>query len=232
MQEWIARVIDAPEFGIAVLPAVFLLGMISAVGSCCNYALLAAVAGFAGSREDIRKKNIWLAGISLMGGAIISLAVLGTLAGHLGGMVGSNFGRYGTVVAGLVIILFGLGALKLFPFRLPSFKLRENNRPRGTFGAAVIGLAVGASSISCTMICCGPLLPVVLGLALIMGESIWGALIMTSFAVGYSLPLAAMMAGISFGRLTLVTGRAVPIVRSVAGVVMIVAGFWMLLTPK
>ena len=92
----------------------------------------------------------------------------------------------------------------------------------------MFGLALGGGSTACTMGCCAPLLPVVLGMAVLRGQSGWGALIMTMFAVGYSLPLAAIMLGASLGRLSGVAQKAAKPIRIVAGVGLIGVGFWQL----
>ena len=230
MWEWIRQVFDAPEFGIAVLPAALLLGSLTAVGSGCNVAILSGIAGYSASREGLRGRDALLACVCFMLGTILSLAALGALIGYLGEVGGKSLGRYGKMFAGFVMILFGFGALKLLPYRLPAFDPLKGRLPRGLSGAAVFGLAVGGGSTACTMLCCGPLLPVVLGLAALRGQSGWGALILTMFAVGYTVPMTAIMLGVSLGRLSGIAKKATGPIRVVAGIVLIGAGFWLLAT--
>jgi len=230
MQEWIQKVFDAPEFGVLVLPAALLLGLLTAVGSGCNIAMLAAIAGFAGSREDVRRQDLLLACACFMLGTILSLAALGALIGYLGQAAGASLGRYSALFAGFVATFFGLAALKLVPFRLPAFRVSKQRCRRGLLGAAVFGLAAGGASATCTMVCCGPLLPVAMGLVVLRGQGVWGALIMTMFAIGYSVPLTATMLGVGLGRLSGVARKAAGPIRVVAGIVLIGVGFWLLAT--
>ena len=58
----------------------------------------------------------------------------------------------------------------------------------------------------------------------------WHALILSCFAVGYSVPLAGTMLGVSLGRLSRIAARVTGPIRGLAGVVLIAAGFWLLTT--
>ncbi|MHC4092471.1 MAG: cytochrome c biogenesis CcdA family protein [Planctomycetota bacterium] len=230
MQEWIRQVFESPEFGVALLPAALLLGLLTAVGSGCNLAMITAVAGYAGSRGSTSRRDILLGCACFTIGTVLSLAVLGALVGYFGKVAGSTLGAYGTFLAGLVTVFFGLLTLGLVPVRIPSIDLARAGRRHGLLGAATFGLVVGGASTTCTMVCCGPLLPAVLGLAALRGQSGWGALILTMFAVGYSAPLAAIMLGVGLGRLSLLAGVLARTIRKAAGAVLVGVGFWLLAT--
>ncbi len=94
----------------------------------------------------------------------------------------------------------------------------------------MFGLSVGAASITCTLACSGPLLPIVFGMAAVRGQAIWGALILGLFAVGYSLPLAALMLGVGLGRTTALAQTILGPIRFVGGAGLIGVGFWLLAT--
>jgi len=229
--QWVEQVLKSQEFGIAVLPASLLLGLLTAVTSCCNIGIIAAIAGYAGSRDEtFHRRDALLTSVFFLVGTVASLAALGLIIGYFGQLAWTGLGRYGIGLTGFAAIFFGLAALKLLPFRLPSIDLSRRKRRNGLVGSAVFGLAVGAASITCTIACCGPLLPVVLGMAAARGQSGWGALILTVFAIGYSLPLAALMLGVGLGRTMAVAQRAVRPIRFVAGTGLIIVGFWLLAT--
>jgi cytochrome c biogenesis protein CcdA len=229
--EWIEQVLKAPGFSLAALPAALLLGLLTAVASCCNVGIIGAVAGFAGSREEtLRRRDALSTALFFMVGTVISLAVLGLLVGHISGLAGTNLRRYGIAVMGLAVIFSGLVSLKLLPFRIPSINLSAMRRPRGAFGSAAFGLAVGAAGISCTLACSGPLLPIVFGMAAMKGQAIWSGLVLGLFAVGYSLPLTALMLGVGLGRTTALAQKALVPIRLVGGIGLIVVGFWLLAT--
>ena len=231
MEEWINQIFTAPEFGILVLPAGFLMGLITAFGSIgCSAPLFAAVIGFAGTRENKGQRDIFVLAGFFMLGAIIALTIAGLLVGFLG-QAGNTFGTIGKIIIGLIAIFFGFASLNLLPFRVPTFSPIKSNLPSGLFGAAIFGLATGGASTTYTMACCGPvMLPVVLGLSMLKGQGIWGALILAMFAIGYSLPMGAAIVGIGFGKLAGVANKIAKPLRIIAGILLIGAGFWLLFT--
>jgi cytochrome c biogenesis protein CcdA len=232
MQDWIQQVFNAPQFGVLVLPAGFLLGLITAIGCiACSAPLLAAVIGYAGSREEARKKHIFIIAGFFMLGTVIALSAAGYLVGYIGQVAGSTFGLYGKLLIAVITIFLGFAALNLLPFRIPSLNPAKMNLPRGLVGASVMGLGVGGASITYTMACCGPMiLPVVLGLSVLKGEGVWGALILAVFAIGYSLPMVAAILGIGFGKLTGIASKAATPIRMASGMLLVVAGFWLIFT--
>ena len=137
--------------------------------------------------------------------------------------------RYWKIFAGLAAIFFGLATLNLVPFKLPSIRREESSPPKGLFGAAVFGLAIGGSATACTA-CCNPVLAAALGVAVLQGHTLWGAVILTAFAIGFSLPLTALLVGLSFGKATVRTRNTATVVRIVAGVLLIGVGFYFLVT--
>jgi len=229
--QWIEQVLKSPGFSFAAFPASLAMGFLTAVTSCCNIAIIASIVGFAGSRpEAFRRRDAVSTSLFFMVGSVISLSVMGLLVGHLNDLAGTNLRRYGIALMGFAVILAGLAALKLLPFRLPSVDLSRVKVPRGPFGAAAFGLVVGVASITCTLACCGPMLPIVLGMAAVRGQAIWGASILALFAIGFSLPLAALMLGVGLGRTTTLAQKALKPIKWVAGIGLIGIGFWMLAT--
>lgn len=232
MAEWIRQVFDAPEFGVLVLPAGLLLGLITALGTvCCSAPMIAAIVGYAGTREDSHRRSVVAGAACFMLGTVISLSAAGGLIGYLGQAAGSSLGMYGKMLVGIVTVLFGFAALGLLPVRIPAFSPAAGRLPQGLLGASVFGLAVGGASVAYTMACCGPvLLPVVLGLSALRGEGLWGALILAMFAVGYSLPMVAAMAGVGLGKLSSIASKVAGPVRLASGILLLGVGFWLLLT--
>jgi cytochrome c biogenesis protein CcdA len=232
MEEWIQQVFNASQFGIWVLPAGFLLGLITAVGcmGCCA-PLIVAIIGYAGSQENQRQRDILVIAGFFMLGAVLSLTAAGWLVGYIGQAAGSTFGLYGKIFIAIITIFFGFAALNLLPFRLPTFSPAKGKLPPGFLGASIFGLAVGGGSTAYTMACCGPMmLPVVLGLSILKGQGVWGASILAMFAIGYSLPMVATILGIGLGKLTGIANKIAGPVRIASGVLLIGAGIWLLLT--
>ena len=232
MEEWIQQVFSASQFSALVLPAGFLLGLLTAFGSiACCAPLMAAVIGYAGSREDQQKRDIFVIAGFFMLGAVLSLTAAGYLVGYIGQAAGSTLGLYGKILIAVITIFFGFAALNLLPFRLPTFSPIKRKLPAGLLGASIFGLAIGGGSTAYTMACCGPImLPVVLGLSILKGQGVWGASILATFALGYSLPMAATMLGVGLGKLSGVANKVAGPIRIASGILLIGVGFWLILT--
>jgi len=229
--DWIEHILKSPEFSAAAFPAALLLGFLTAITSCCNFGIIAAIVGFAGSRDEAyRRRDAIATAVSFMIGTVVALSFMGLLVGHFSGLAGTSLKRYGIALMGFAVIFAGLAALKLLPFQIPTVDWSKVKRPHGRFGSIAFGLVVGTASIACTAACCGPLLPIVFGMTAVQGEAVWGAVILGLFAIGYSFPLAALMLGVGLGRTTAVAQKMTKPIRIVAGAGLLVVGFWLLAT--
>lgn len=229
--EWIEQALRSQGLSAAAFPAALALGFLTAATSCCNFGIIAAIAGYTGSRDKaFRRRETLLMSLFFLIGTVVSLFALGLLIGHFSGLLGAGFRRFGAFILGFVVIVAGLAALKLVPFRLPSVDVSKMKRLGGHLGPALFGLVVGTASIACTLACCSPLFAVVLGMAAVRGQAMWGALILGTFALGYGLPLSALMLGLGLGRTTSLAQKMLTPIRVVSGVALVGAGFWLLAT--
>jgi len=235
VEHWIQQALSAGGTGPAVFPAAFMLGILGALGSCCTLPVIGAVAGYAGCAQSLvertSRRELLLVGLFFMIGTVLSLAALGAVSGFVGGLAGASLARYWRAAGGILLVLFGLAGLRLIPFEIPKVNLADRVLGRGVAGAMVYGLAVGGGTTTCS-IGCNPLLLMAVGGAAAGGEPLMGAALLSLFALGYSLPLAAGLIGIGFGlgRLGSAARRVMPAVRTGFGVVLIAVGFYLLAT--
>jgi cytochrome c biogenesis protein CcdA len=137
-------------------------------------------------------------------------------------------GKYWKIFAGLIAIFVGIGTLKLLPFKLPQSKNSENkSKPQGLIGPAVVGFIMGGG-VSVASLACNPGIYIVLGVAVLQGYTLWAMAILAAYAVGFSLPLAAIMLGVSFGSSAIKARKAEVAIRITGGILLIVAGFYFL----
>ena len=94
-------------------------------------------------------------------------------------------------------------------------------------GAALGGLFLGGGVAACSLPC-NPGIFIVMGASILMGRMLWGMVLMALFAVGFSLPLAAILFGVSFGKASLKMQKADTAIRVAAGVLLIAAGLYLL----
>ena len=229
--EWVNQTLESGTFSLTVLSAAFLLGLISSIAcACCTLPVLGAVVGYSGTRDKTGWRATLLAGLFFMLGTIIATVILGCVASFIGQAAQSTLGKYWKIFAGLMVIIFGLGTLRLLPFKLPKRQPPESNsRPKGLFAAAVFGFIVGGGIGFCSLPC-NPGIFIALGVAVLQGYSLWMMSILVAYAIGFSLPLAAIMLGVSFSKAVARAKTAVTAIRIVAGICLIVAGFYFLST--
>jgi cytochrome c biogenesis protein CcdA len=96
-------------------------------------------------------------------------------------------------------------------------------------GVAVVGALLGGGVAACSLPC-NPGIFVVLGAAVLQGHALWGMVLMAAFALGFSLPLGAILFGVSFGKASIKAKKADAAIRVVAGVLLVCTGFYLFLT--
>ncbi len=230
IMEWAKNLLEQTEFRPVALPLAFILGLASAIASaCCTLPLLGAIVGYSGTRDDSDRRSKILSALFFMLGTTIALVLLGFVAGFIGQVAQSVLGKYWKVFAGIIAIFVGLGALKLLPFNLHSNTAKGKSRPKSFLGAAVFGLIMGGG-VCVASLACNPGIYIVLGVAVLQGYTLWAMAIMAAYAVGFSLPLAVIMLGVSFGKSVIKAKRTETAIRIVAGVLLIGAGFYFLAT--
>lgn len=231
MQEWINQAFESGAFSLAVPAAAFLLGLVSSIAcACCTLPVLGAIVGYSGARKGDGHRATLLAAVFFMIGTAIATVILGGVAGFLSQFAQTTLGRYWKLFAGVILIFFGLAALRLLPFKLPQLRSSEGkSRQKGLFGAAVFGLVVGGGVGVCSLPC-NPGIFIVLGVVILQGYSLWAVALLVAYAIGFSLPLAAIMLGVSFGKMAVKAKTADMAIRIVAGVLLITAGFYFLAT--
>ncbi len=230
IMQWAKALLEQTGYRPVALPLAFILGLVSAVASaCCTLPVLGAIVGYSGTREETNRRANFLAALFFMLGTTIALVILGIVAGFIGQVAQDVMGKYWKVFAGLIAILVGLAALKLLPFKLPTKTAKDKSQPKGFFGAAAFGLVMGGG-VSVASLACNPGIFIILGVAVLQGHTLWAMGITAAYAVGFSLPLAVIMLGVSFGKSAIKAKRTESAIRITGGVLLIIAGFYFLVT--
>lgn len=208
-----------------------LLGAVSAATSaCCTIPALGILVGYSGAQASEDRRAVWKSVLFFILGTILSMMILGVIAGFVGQVAQTTLGRYWKLFAGVIAIFFGLATLKILPFDLSFGKKADADKTsrralKSGLAGVVLGGIVAASSLPCN-----PGIFIVVGAAILQGAFLWSVLLLGMFAVGFAIPLGALMLGISMGRLSLAARGADKVIRWIAGVILILAGFYFLLT--
>jgi cytochrome c-type biogenesis protein len=230
MVKTITDALQAASMGPAALPLAFLLGLVSAVASaCCTLPAMGMLVAYSGTREDTDRRSAFTSAVWFLIGTTLALIVLGLVAGFVGQTAQAFLGRYWKVFAGAVAVLLGLATLKLFPIRLPQRVQRDGSPSvsNARMNAALGGLFLGGGVAACSLPC-NPGIFIVLGASVLLGRMVWGMVLMAAFAVGFSLPLSAILFGVSFGKASIKVQKVDAAIRAVAGVLLIGAGLYLL----
>ena len=223
---------DQAGVGFAAIPLAFALGLLSAaVSACCTLPVLGIIVGYAGARRDNSLRSRLLSAGSFFLGAVLSLVILGAVAAMVGQVAQGTLGRYWKVFAGFVAIVLGLGALNLLPFKLPQGKAKFSVKSRsvGVLGALLFGI-VGGGAVSVSSLACNPGIFIIVGAAVLQGVTLWMTAVLVAYAIGFALPLGALMLGVSFGAAAVKFKGLEAAVRGLAGVLLVAAGFYFLWT--
>jgi len=230
MLKEVTDALQTASMGPAALPLAFLLGLVSAVASaCCTLPAMGMLVAYSGTRENTDRRTAFTSAVWFLIGTTLALIVLGLVAGLVGQTAQAFLGRYWKVFAGAVAVLLGLATLKLLPIRLPQ-RVQKDGSPSASgakMGAALGGLFLGGGVAACSLPC-NPGIFIVLGASVLLGRVVWGMVLMAAFAVGFSLPLAAILFGVSFGKASIKAQKADAAIRAVAGVLLVGAGLYLL----
>ena len=207
-----------------------LLGTVSAATSaCCTLPAMGILVGYSGAREEKSKRAAFGSVVFFTVGTVISLMIIGGIAGFVGQTAQTSLGSYWKIFAGIVAILFGLATLKLLPFKLPASSSTQSANRFGKLGPAAAGLLMGGG-VAASSLPCNPGIFIVLGASVLQGQVVWASLLLAMFAVGFSIPLGAVLLGVSLGKTALLSKNADTTIRWVSGSILLIAGFYLLIT--
>ena len=206
------------------------LGLVSAATSaCCTLPALGVLVGYSGAQANDNRKAAVKKALFFTLGTIVSLMIIGGIAGFVGQVAQNSLGQYWRIFAGVVAVFLGLAALKLLPFKLSFGKFEGLGNRLGKSGAILAGLILGGI-VAATSLPCNPGIFIVIGAAILQGKIFWAALMLAMFAIGFSLPLGAVLLGVSLSKVSFAAKGADTAIRCVAGVVLVIAGFYFLVT--
>jgi cytochrome c biogenesis protein CcdA len=230
--KWVTDALQGTSMSPVALPLAFLLGVVSAVASaCCTLPAMGMLVAYSGTQQNVNRRASWASAVWFLIGTMLALIILGFVAGLVGQAAQTYMGRYWKLFAGFMAVIFGLATLKLLPFPFPGCAPKDENASLGggKMGSALGGLFLGGGVAACSLPC-NPGIFIVMGAAILMGKLMWGMVLMAAFALGFSLPLAAILFGVAMGKASLKALKVEVVIRRVAGVLLVGAGFYILMT--
>ncbi|MFA5859296.1 MAG: cytochrome c biogenesis protein CcdA, partial [Elusimicrobiota bacterium] len=194
----------------------------------CTLPAVGVLIGYSGARKGETRGDAIRTSVYFTIGTIIALMIIGLVAGFIGQVAQSTLGRYWKLFAGVIAVLFGLATLNLFPIKIQGMSL-NNDITGGRFGTALTGLVLGGIIAACSLPC-NPGIFIVISAAILQGQVVWSILLMSMFAIGFSIPIGAIIMGVSLGKVSFAAKGIDKILRYTAGIILVVAGFYFLVT--
>src|SRR5256886_11192644 len=146
--------------------------------------------GGTGSRA---RRAVILNSLAFNAGLSVIFLALGTTAGLVGASITSN--PWVRIIGGLIIIAFGLqliGLLKISALYKDT-RFFSDDKPRGVFGSAALGIAFAAGWTPCI----GPILGGIIGLAATSGGWRSGLVLSAFYSAGLAVPFLLTGLGIN-----------------------------------
>jgi cytochrome c biogenesis protein CcdA len=206
------------------------LGAASAVAStCCTLPALGLIAGYSGTQTQDNRKALIKSTFLFMLGTIVALMIIGAISGFVGQVAQNTLGNYWKVFAGIIAIILGLATLKLLPFEISFGNFNLSKIKDNKYGSIATGFALGGV-VAVSSLPCNPSIFIVMGAAILQGAILWAILLLGFYAVGFALPLGALVLGISLSRFSLASKGLDVAFRWLAGLILIGVGFYFLFT--
>jgi cytochrome c-type biogenesis protein len=167
------------------------------------------------------RRAVILNSLAFNAGLSVIFLLLGTTAGLVGAAITSN--PWVRIIGGLVIIAFGLqliGVLKITALYKDT-RFFSDDKPRGMFGSAALGIAFAAGWTPCI----GPILGGIIGLAATSGGWRSGLVLSAFYSAGLAVPF--LLTGLGINQfLSFYKGfrKHLHKVEVISGVVLIVVG--------
>jgi len=232
MSEWINSMLSTDQTGLIALAAVFLLGVVSVFTCACNFAVIGTVAGYSGAIGASGKtKTVFASSLFFLIGTVVAMSALGCIIGFASELISASMGNYWKIGAGIILILFGVYTIDILPFRISGLSLNFQNKKSGIAGAVLFGFIVGSLTPLVTL-CCNPIFPIVAAASLVKGSTLWGFLLLFTYALGFGATLAAGMLGIGLGvgKLSKLLTKFSAVIKYAGGIALIAFGFYFLFT--
>ena len=205
----------------------FAAGILSFLSPCVlplvpGYISLISGVSIDGLKEGVsNRRAVIINSLAFNAGLSIIFLILGTTAGLVGAAITSN--PWVRIIGGIVIIAFGLqliGLLKISALYKDT-RFFSDDKPRGVFGSAALGMAFAAGWTPCI----GPILGGIIGLAATSGGWRSGLVLSAFYSAGLAVPFLLTGLGINkFLSFYKNFRRHLHKVEVVSGVVLIIVG--------
>jgi len=225
----LTRAVEATP--LIAVAASFLWGILSVVLSPCHLSSIPLIVGFIGKQGQMSTKRSFAISLFFAGGILVTIAAVGAVTAALGRIMG-DVGRYGNYFVAGIFFLVGLYLLDVIslPWSGPG---QIGIQRKGLLPAFVLGLIFGIAIGPCTFAYMAPMLAVTFRVA--STALLYGIILLVAYGIGHCSVI--VLAGTSTGLVQRYlnwneTSKGAVIVKRVCGVLVLLAGLYLIYIAK
>jgi cytochrome c-type biogenesis protein len=209
------------------LAAAFVWGILSVILSPCHLASIPLIVGFIDVQGHTSTKRAFVVSVLFAIGILITIGAIGAITAAAGKIIGS-VGPYGNYVVAVVLFVVGLHLLGVIPAPW-SGPGQVSMKRRGMPAAFILGLVFGVGLGPCTFAYMAPMLAITFRLA--STNLAYGVVMLLLYGVGHCSVI--VLAGTSTEIVQRYlnwneTSRATVSVKVICGILVIIAGLYMI----
>jgi cytochrome c-type biogenesis protein len=230
MQELFTNLSHAVEGSpMIALGAAVVWGILSIVLSPCHLASIPLIVGFISEQGPVSTRLAFWTSTLFAVGILVTIAAIGAITAGAGRMLG-DVGRYGNYFVAVIFFVVGLHLLGVFPLPF-SGPGQIGMKRKGPLAAFILGLVFGIALGPCTFAYMAPMLGVTFKLA--QTAPWYGTSLLLAYGVGHCAVI--VLAGTSTELVQRFlnwneNSRAVTLLKSACGVLVVLGGIWMIYT--
>jgi cytochrome c-type biogenesis protein len=212
---------------LIALTASVVWGILSIVLSPCHLASIPLIVGFISEQGQVTARRAFWTSTLFAVGILVTIAVIGVITAAAGRMMG-DVGHYGNYFVALIFFVVGLHLLGVIPMPF-SGPGQVGMKRKGLLAAFILGLVFGVALGPCTFAYMAPMLAVTFKLA--KTAPLYGASLLLAYGIGHCAVIVAAGTSTELVQRFLnwnEQSRGVTIVKCICGVLVLIAGFYLL----
>ncbi len=216
---------------LIALSAALIWGVLSILLSPCHLASIPLIIGFIDNQGRTSTMRAFITSLLFSSGILFTIAIIGVVTAAMGKMMG-DIGNYGNYIVAIIFFLVGLYLLGVIP---SPWKTPENigMKSKGFFAAFLLGLIFGIALGPCTFAYMAPML----GITFTVGaeQPVYAASLLLMYGIGHCSVI--IIAGTSTELVQKYLNwnkqsKGSIILKRICGILIIIAGLYMLYTIK
>ena len=228
MEQLFSTLSHAVEGSPAIaLGAAVAWGVLSIILSPCHLASIPLIVGFISEQGQVTVRRAFWTSTLFAVGILVTIAVIGAITAAAGRMLG-DVGRYGNYFVAVIFFVVGLHLLGVIPLPL-SGAGQVGMKRKGYLAAFILGLVFGVALGPCTFAYMAPMLGVTFKLA--ATNFFYGGLLLLAYGVGHCAVIVAAGTSMELVQHFLnwnEKSKAVRVVKSVCGVLVLLGGVYLI----